>query len=71
MKINFDEATKIHFATLAAAINHAQNFGGWIYKPESGKEITWYNARYYTITEILEDIPESGEVGMHSDFKAA
>ena len=84
MNLNFDEIRKISFTNLEEALNNIQGWGGWFFvqttpsekvlagegsKVYTDKEVTWYNAKYYTQSEIFRDSKGSGMIGMHSYFR--
>lgn len=60
---------KIEFTTLQMAVDHAKQFGGWIFHNENENISIWYDASIYTMTMILNDSPGSGTVGMWSQFE--
>lgn len=60
---------KIEFSTLQMTINHAKQFGGWIFHNEKENISIWYDAVVYTMTMILKDSPTSGTIGMWSHFE--
>jgi hypothetical protein len=49
---------KIEFSTLQNTIDHAKQFGGWIFHNEKENISIWYDAAVYTMTMILMDSPD-------------
>lgn len=58
-----DGIKKIKFGDLRSAIEFATSQGcGWIFKPDKGEEVTWYNPQHWTPTPILMDAQGSGRL---------
>ncbi|WP_080845591.1 hypothetical protein [Cytobacillus gottheilii] len=53
---------KIEFTHLQLAVNHGEQFGGWIFHNEQENITIWYDAADYTLTSILHDSPTSGSI---------
>ena len=56
---------KITFKSLSAAVEYAEQEGGWIF---AGTEAIWFNAKYYTPSIILREIKGSGQLGTYKTF---
>lgn len=61
-----DGIKKITFTDLQSAVEFAKARGGygWIFKPEEGEEVVWYNPQYWTPTPILIDATGSGRLAI-------
>jgi len=67
-----DGIKKITFKDLmqsAVKFAKAQGGYGWIFKPEEGEEVVWYNPQHYTPTPILMDAQGSGRLDSYQYYE--
>lgn len=51
------------FETVALAVDHAKQFGGWLFYRRADGHTFWYDAAKVTMTQILQQSDGTGLVG--------